>query len=242
MRSRYRVLALALMMLGVQAVPAVAQGQQADVWPAFDHAFATMSKSYYAALLGSARGNTEGTLRNVIALSGAWERLAAMDDSNTPKWFHERALKASVRSSIEDAHRHLPRAVGEAHAELERIRILLRDARSTRGQPTFDDAVTEYHGAMERLAARIGVRNEIALESADFERIHEDTVRAQSAWAQVTAKAPSSVAGFERVGAGTTAALQEILKATAAHDSAAAQHASERLKNDYFDLIAALAR
>ncbi len=40
----------------------------------------------------------------------------------------------------------------------------------------------------------------------------------------------------------TTRVLQDIGRAAAAHDSGTAEHASERLKNDYFELIAALTR
>lgn len=129
-----------------------------------------------------------------------------------------------------------------AHSELEAIRVLLRDARTRHGARTVDDAVTDYHEAMERLSSHIGVSNEIALTTNDFTGIREDVERAQSMWTKVESfpELATSVAGWNDVATATTNVLATIAKAADRRDATTVQQASRALKNRYFDLLSIL--
>lgn len=201
---------------------------------------------YYAALLASARGDPDGTLRQVFLLKARWDDVTRRSESDLPPWLRDTAGASTVATAVAariDATRHqLPRNITGAHADLEAIRVLLRDARTRHGVRTLDDAVTDYHEAMERVSSHIGLANEIVLTAADFKTIAGDAARARSAWTDVEshpelAKAP---AGWKEAALATTSALASIARAADRRDGAAAQQASQTLRRRYSDLLSVL--
>lgn len=202
---------------------------------------------YYAALLASARGDADGTLRNVLILKARWDRVTR-PKPDVPAWLGDtvggRSLAAAIAAKIDSARQRLPRDVSGAHSDLEAIRVLLRDARTRRGERTADDAVTDYHGAMERLSSHMGASNEVALTENDFALIDEDIERAHSTWTDVASfqEFEKTVAGWNDVAAATTSALDTLVKAADRRDQNTAQEASRSLKNRYFDLLSVLSR
>lgn len=215
----------------------------------FDAELRPAMASYYAALLASAHGNAEATLRHLVLLRSRWEQLArAAERQDSPAWFRSEVrglpLWSAVASKIEVARRQLPRNVTGAHAELEAVRLLLRDARGRHDARNFDDALTEYHDAMERVLSLAGGRNEIALTEGDFGGIGEAIKRAESAWSAVGSSrgAPKHMADWKDIAAGTSSALRGAAESAKRQDAAAMQHASEDLRNRYDDLLKLLSR
>jgi uncharacterized damage-inducible protein DinB len=202
---------------------------------------------YYAALLTSARADVDGTLRHLVVLKSRWTRVQAVPASERPAWAAEApgTLPDVVASRIEAARTAaVARDSVAAHAALESIRALLRDARARAGVRTFDDAVTDYHEAMERLTGRAGLHNEIALNADDYSAIEGHVARANAMWAEITrsAGAVKASAAWPRISGSTESVLAKLRTASSAKDMAATQLASEELKARYFDLVAVLAR
>lgn len=222
-------------------------------WPAgtaprnFDEACRAAMPAYYAALATSARGDGDGTTRHLLVLSTHWKELAARTDA--PAWAKDtaggRTVLAAVQWRIDAARqRTLARDVQAAHVQLEAIRAILREARSRHGVRTFDDAVTDYHEAMERLASRVGLHNEITLTAEDYVAIQEQSVRARNAWAGVESGAGPvrSLSGWSTTASDTSTLLTALQKAAFARDLDATQTAAESLKARYFDLLGVLSR
>lgn len=226
----------------VAYMPAQARGNASDI----DAACRSAMAPYYAALLASARGDADGTLRQLLILKARWNEVTRRPGPDVPMWLGDSATGPSVGAAVGakiDAVRHrLPQDVSGAHSELEAIRVLLRDARTRHGARTVDDAVTDYHEAMERLSSHIGVPNEIALTANDFAAIRGDVERAQSMWTKVESfpELAKPVAGWNGVAAATTSVLGTIAKAAERHDATTVQQASHALKNRYFDLLSIL--
>lgn len=201
---------------------------------------------YYAALLASARGDGDGTLRQVLLLKSRWDEIIHRPAPDLPIWLRDtgagQPLGTAVAAKIDAARQHLPRAVAAAHGDLEAIRALLRDARTRHGARTLDDAVTDYHEAMERLANGIGGSNEIVLSPADFISISEAAARARLAWTAV-ASSPElrqPPAGWTDIAAATANVLATIAAAADRRDAAAMQQGAQGLKSRYFDLLTLL--
>lgn len=202
---------------------------------------------YYAALLASARADADGTVRHLIVFESRWSELTRRSKADLPAWLRDttggRSVAAAVAAKIAAARQHLPRNVGAAHAELETVRVLLRDARARHGVRTEDDALTDYHDAIERLASHTGAASEIALTASDFSIIRDDVARARSAWREVESpRGLAAESGWANVAAGTNAALRAAATAADRQDAQAAQQASGTLKDRYFDLLAILSR
>ena len=225
----------------VACIPAQARGNASDI----DALCRSAMAPYYAALLASVRGDADGTLRQVLILKSRWDEVTR-PVADAPMWLRDSAtgqsLGAAVNAKIGAAQHRLPRDVAGAHAELEAVRVLLRDARTRHGARTVDDAVTDYHEAMERLSSHIGVSNEIALTPADFTAIRGDVERAQSMWTKVEAfpELAKAVTGWNDVAAATTSVLDAIARAADRRDVTTVQQASQALKNRYFDLLSVL--
>lgn len=226
----------------IASTPGSAQGPAADT----DAVCRAAMAPYYAALLASARGDADGTLRHVLILKSRWDQVTRLAGPDVPVWLHDTAtgppVGAAVATKIESTRQHLPRNVSAAHSDLEVIRALLRGARTRHGARTMDDAVTDYHEAMERLSSHIGLSNEVALTAKDFMTMADDVERARSTWAQVVsfpdlAKPP---AGWDDVAAATTSALGTLATAAGHRDATAAQAASQVLRNRYFELLSVL--
>ncbi len=226
----------------VACMPGSALGNASDI----DADCRSAMAPYYAALLASARGDADGTLRHVLILKSRWNEVTRGPD--VPMWLRDSATGQSVGVAVgakmDSARHRLPQDVSGAHSELEAIRVLLRDARTRHGTRTVDDAVTDYHEAMERLSSHIGVSNEIALTTNDFTAIREDVGRAQSTWTKVESspELAKPVAGWNDVATATTSVLAAIAKAADRRDGTTAQQASHALKNRYFDLLSILSR
>jgi hypothetical protein len=203
---------------------------------------------YYAALLASAHGDADGTVRQLILLRSRWEQLTRQPQAHSCAWLSEvvdgRSVAVSVASQIETARTRLPRDVPAAHADLEAIRMLLRDARARRGLRTFDDALTDYHEAMERLESLIGARNEVALTARDFDAIRDQARTARAAWADVNARHRQLIVStaWPALSDRTDSALLSMSEGASAHDAAAAHRAAEIVKSQYFDLLRILSR
>lgn len=201
---------------------------------------------YYAALLASARGDGEGTLRQVILLESRWSQVAR--EPALPAWLQDdiagKPLVGAIAGRIEAIRRGLPRDVASAHTDLEKIRTLLRDARARHGSRTFDDAVTDYHEALERLISHTGHANEMALAADDLTTIQGDARRAKVAWDGVTSAADVAArsSGWKDLQGATARALTGIDAAAARGDAPATQAAVEALKDRYYELLAVLSR
>ena len=201
---------------------------------------------YYAALLTSARGDGDGTVRHLIVLTATWDEVVRRAGADAPPWLREtpggQPIAAAVSARIEAARRHLPRDAAAAHGELEAIRRLLRDARTTHNARTLDDGVTDYHEAMERLAGRVGESNEVSLSASDFAAIKDDAARARAAWSGVEADLQKAVPASAEVAAATRTLLGQIASAADARDAGTSQRVAHELKARYFDLLALLSR
>lgn len=222
-------------------VPLMAAGE------AFDTAYRSAMGSYYAALLASARRDTDGTVRHVMLLKSRWETVVRLSDTDAPPPLRSdpgwRAALTNAAAQVDRARQLMSKrdTVG-AHAELEAIRSILHEARTKSGVRMFDDDLTEYHEAMERLSGLVGTRNELRLKAEDFAAIKQQMERARRAWAAVEAAANpvKTQPAWKDASAKTAAALAAIDKAVGAQDSAGVMSAGELLRAHYFELLAAL--
>jgi hypothetical protein len=213
----------------------------------YDTAWHAAMPSYYAALLASARGDADGTTRQLLLLGARLKELVSRTDA--PAWATDTASGqpaiAAVAAAVDAARRQtLAREIGAAHASLEHVRYLLRDTRTRHGARTFDDAMTDYHEAMERLISRAGLHYEIVLTAEDYSAISEQAGRAAHAWSDIEAEAASekSAPGWNAAAAKTRTLLAGLYNATSEHDADLAQTTAEALKAAYYELIASLAR
>lgn len=238
-----RHLLTTLVVVLVAGMPASARDQVSDT----DAACRSAMAPYYAALLASARGDADGTLRHLLLLKARWDAVLRNSGSAAPEWLRDRitgrTVGMTVATTIGSARQHLPLDVSRAHADLEAVRMLLREARARHGARTLDDAITDYHEAMERLSSHIGLANEITLAPKDFTVIGRDVEVARAAWARVEsfpkiAKPPAGGAGV----VATARVLATIAEAAERRDAPALQQASQALKQDYFDLLSVLSR
>lgn len=214
---------------------------------AFDTAYRAAMGSYYAALLASARRDADATVRHVMLLSSRWEAVIRISDTDAPAPLRDdpgwRAALARVAAQADRARQLASkRNTAGAHAELEAIRSILHEARTRSGVRMFDDELTEYHEAIERLSGLVGTRNEFRLKAEDFGAIKQQTERAQRAWAavDVAANPVKTQPAWKDASAKTAAALAALEKAVDAQDSASAITAGEQLHAHYFELLAAL--
>jgi hypothetical protein len=209
----------------------------------FDQHLRAAMAPYYAALLTSARGDGEGTLRHLVVLRARWASVQGVPASARPAWAAQPVLDG-VATRLDRARKTSTSGqIARAHGDLESIRALLRDARRRAGVRTFDDAVTDYHEALERLTGRTGLHNEIELNADDYTAIQEQVARAASVWTEIAAgRTPAGNGNWAGLSGATEKALGVLRIATASRDMDATQTAAETLKARYFDLLAILAR
>ena len=213
----------------------------------FDDQCRAAMAPYYAALLTSARGDVDGTLRHLVALRGRWDNLRRVPEAERPAWASSRSgsVLEAVAVRIEAARvRTVARQIVAAHADLESVRALLRDARAAAGVRTFDDAVTDYHEAMERLTGRTGSHNEIALNADDYAAIQTQVERAATAWAELESSAGGlkDARGWPVLSQATGRDLARLRTATAARNMGETQTAADELKARYIELLTVLGR
>jgi hypothetical protein len=206
--------------------------------------------SYYAALAASGRGNVEATQRQLVLFEARWAGASKLARTSAPE-----ALRSDPAwaAALDNGAAALGRALaalriqdaGGAHAELESIRLRLRDVRARHNLETIDDRLTDFHESMERLISRISARNEIVLTESDWEAIGPQIENAKRSLQQIDAAAGSAI----RKAAGWTAAfgvvqanLVGLEKAVARRDGFGAATVAERLHDRYYDLLLAISR
>lgn len=204
---------------------------------------------YYAALVTSARGNTDATSRNLLIFASRWETARREARQSPPREIGQDpqwpAFLDEVNAVIDRA-RELVRQqdVASAHAELETIRAALRDIHARHNALGFDDHLTDYHEAMERMLGHVAGRNEIRLTARDFADADEDLQAAVAAWQTVRDSAGPLAAHAEwKAAAGRVqSALDEAGRALAAKNATAAGRAAERMRTAYYDLLMAVSK
>jgi hypothetical protein len=231
--------------LAVAACLACGGGLSADSAQAVERALGP----YYGALVASARGNADATSRNLLLFASRWESAGREARRSPPAVIGQDpdwpALLDRVSEVIARA-RQLVRQqdVAGAHAELETIRLEIREIHARHHALTFDDYMTDYHEAVERVLGHVAGRNEIRLAPRDFADADEDLQAAFAAWRQVQATSGAVAGGAEWRAAAreVSAALDRTRRALAAGNAAEAGAAAERLKSAYYDLLLAVAK
>jgi hypothetical protein len=204
---------------------------------------------YYAALVSSARGNTDATSRHLLLFASRWatasrevRKVPPREVDQDPQW---PALLDEVNAVIART-RQLVRQqdIASAHAELETIRAAFRDIHARHNALTFDDHMTDYHEAMERMLGHVAGRNEIRLTARDFAEADEDLQAALAAWQAVQASAGplAGNAGWKAAAREAAGALDQARRALAAKNATAVGLAAERMKTTYYDLLMAVSR
>lgn len=126
---------------------------------------ARFEEAYRRALVASQRGDSESTYRSTMVLETRWnefsrgfgEKLSSPYDQD-PSW---REAIAAIGTAVEEARRTAQQGrPGEVHALLEPVRRVLRDLRRRNGVDSFDDRLTDFHDAMERVRLRAGSAHE----------------------------------------------------------------------------------
>jgi hypothetical protein len=204
---------------------------------------------YYAALVASARGNIDATSRQLILFASRWETASREARTAPPRAIEQDpawpALLDEVNATIARA-RELVRVrdVASAHAELESIRSSFREMRARHHALTFDDFMTDYHEAMERLLGHLAGRNEIRLTAKDYADAEEDLKAAQAAWQSVQSSAGTMAnqADWTDAARKASAALNDAARAIASKNATAAGTAAELVKNTYYDLLLAVSK
>jgi hypothetical protein len=204
---------------------------------------------YYAALVASARGNIDATSRNLLLFASRWDQAAREARTTPPAWVGQDpawpALLDEVTAAIART-RDLVRLrdVASAHAELETIRSSFRELRGRHNALTFDDHMTDYHEAIERMLGHVAGRNEIRLTDKDYADAEEDLRSAQAAW-QIVQRSAGAMAGqpaWSAAAKEAPAALAAAARALASKNATAAGQAAERVKTTYYDLLLAVGR
>jgi hypothetical protein len=204
---------------------------------------------YYAALVSSDRGDTDATSRHLLVFASRWETASREARTSPPREVGQDpqwpALLDEVGAVIARA-RQLVRQqdVASAHAELETIRAAIRAVHARHDALTFDDHLTDYHEAMERMFGHVAGRNEIRLTAHDFADADEDLQAALAAWREVQASAGSLSAHAEWKAAcrQVDATLQEARRALAAKNATSAGLAAERTRAAYNVLLMAVSK
>jgi hypothetical protein len=205
---------------------------------------------YYAALAASNHGDVDGTQRQLLLFQARWEGASKLARSsvpdvlrNDPAWGEALDFATSALGRARAALR--VGDVGGAHAELESIRLRLREVRASHNMESIDDRLWDFHGAMERLISRISARNEIVLTAADWDSIGPQLEAAKTAltlvdaaaWPALRQSAPWAAA-FKIV----QTSLGDLDRAVAGRDGFSASKVAGRLHDRYYDLLLALAK
>ncbi len=157
----------------------------------FARAITNAMAPYYAALIASHRGDGESTQRHLTILAARWAQVEQETPpealSRDPAW---PAALARIRTILARTQALVrARQLAAAHLELEALRLVLRDVRGRHNLLVFDDYLTDYHEALERIAVRASMQNEIVLAAADYAELEKDLARARSGWDTVEREA-----------------------------------------------------
>jgi hypothetical protein len=204
---------------------------------------------YYAALVSSDRGNIDATSRHLLLFASRWEtasrdvrKAPPREIGQDPQW---PAMLDRVDAVIARSRQLVrQRDIAGAHAELETIRAAIRDVDARHNALTFDDRLTDYHEAVERILGHVAGRNEIRLTDRDFADADEDLQAALAAWraVQVSAGPLSGRAEWKAAAREAAGALDQAGRALTAKNAAAAGAAAERMKTTYDDLLMAVSK
>ena len=178
---------------------------------------------YYAALVASSRGSIDATSRHLLVFASRWDVAKREARTSPPRAIGQDPAWPAVLDQVEAAiarAREMVRLhdVAGAHAELETIRLAIREIRARHAALTFDDHLTDYHEAVERLLGHVAGRNEIRLTAKDFAEAGEDLQAARAAWQAVQASAGSMAgqAAWSQASRDAATALEDARKAIAA--------------------------
>jgi hypothetical protein len=238
---------MALRRLLPAALVAVAIGcvVQADATQSIERAMGP----YYAALVASARGNIDATSRNLLLFASRWDTAVREARSAPPKAIGRDPAWPTVLDEVTAAigrARELVRMrdVASAHAELETIRSAFREIRGRHDALTFDDYLTDYHDAAERLLGHLAGRNEIRLTAKDYADAEEDLHAAQAAWqlVQTNAGTLARQAAWIASAKQADAALGDAARALTGRNATKAGLAAEQVKSSYYDLLLAVSK
>jgi hypothetical protein len=204
---------------------------------------------YYAALVASSRGNIDATSRHLLLFASRWKTASREARTSPPRAIEQDpewpAVLDQVNAAIERAREMVRvRDVAGAHAELEVIRSAIRDVRARHHALTFDDYLTDYHEAVERMIGHVAGRNEIRLTARDFAEADEDLRAALAAWQTVQASAGplAGQPGWAAAAREASAALDQAQRAIAAKNATSAGRSAERVKTTYYDLLLAVSK
>jgi hypothetical protein len=234
----------AISLLACLMLAGVGDGQDADA------ALHPAMGPYYAALVTSAHGNIEATERQLLLFQARWETASKLARTSVPDALRQdpdwgRALDSAVTAATRARAALRVKDTGGAHAELESIRLQLQEVRARHRLETLDDRLTGFHGAMERLISRISARNEIVLESADWEAIAPQVANADRAFQQIDAAASSALKAYAPWNAAFDVVRKELAVLAGAvtkRDGFAASTVGERLHERYYELLLVLAK
>jgi len=230
----------------VAMLVAVAVAVVAPLRADFTSAVNALMPPYYAALLASHRGDAESTQRHLGLLSARWDLVTRETPppalAGDPQWPTAVARINAILGRTRELVR--VRNLDKAHLELEGLRLVLRDVRGRHNVLVFDDYLTDYHEAIERVAVRASMQNEIVLAEADFAEMTKDLARARRFWTMVEqhAGAAASMPGWSEATARVVAAQTALEKPLAAKDPALVAQAAERLSDAYHELLDVLTR
>lgn len=214
----------------------------------YEQALRAAMSPYYTALLVSARGDVDGTQRQVILFAARWAEAVSVARTDAPRplaadpaW--QKALDG-VSAAIDRARqRAAKRDADGAHVELESIRLMLRDVRARHNVLTIDDRFSDFHEAMERLGSRVPPAHEFRLKPRDYEVLKEDLDHVKEHW-QALLKASAEIgpmAGWDSAATGMEAALNDMATAIGRQNDDDARRAAEAMHGRYYELLRVLA-
>jgi hypothetical protein len=151
---------------------------------------------YYAALVASSRGNIDQTQRQTLLFASRWDVVSREAPTgapaalrNDPQW---RQLVQHVGDTLQQVRERCRKGdMAGAHAQLESIRLALREIDGRHNLLGVDDYLTDFHDAMQRMIGHVAGLNEIVLKPKDFDDIAEDYQAAEAAWKEVGSSAGS---------------------------------------------------
>jgi hypothetical protein len=155
------------------------------------------------------------------------------------------ALVQQVGDILQDVReRCRKRDAAGAHAQLESIRLALREIDGRHNVLTVDDYLTDFHDSMQRLIGHVAGLNEIVLKPKDFDDIGENYQAGQQTWKAIEASAGSLARSEEWRKAvsqvsGTLAAIGRGLQSRRPESLVPA---IEGLREQYYTLLLAVSK
>jgi hypothetical protein len=204
---------------------------------------------YYAALVASSRGNIDQTQRQVLLFASKWETVSREATTGAPAALRSdpqwRALVQQVGNILGDVReRCRKRDAAGAHAQLESIRLALREIDGRHNVLTVDDYLTDFHDSMQRLIGHVAGLNEIVLKPKDFDDIGEDYQAGQQAWKAIESSAGSLARSEEwrKAASQVSSTLAAIGRGLQSRRPESLVPAIEGLRDQYYTLLLAVSK